>query len=232
MSIPGLTRTTGFEEVDNWLGWVVGADEAGWGAMAGPLVVAAIAAPISWNDPRVTDSKALTPKKRETLFREYMPKRDQFKVSVVMVPSTTVDEGPQRARVQAFSKAINEAAGRCPHPPLVVVDGDLRPPVEVEIDRVVCYPKADLKVPEVSLASIFAKVGRDLYMTKLHAQYPQYDWAKNKGYVTKDHMARLEKHGPCEQHRVSYSPVARVIAARKQADDVDDDDFRAALGLK
>lgn len=204
-----MLRKTGFSEVDSWSGWVLGADEAGWGAMAGPLVVAAAAAPVNWQDPRITDSKMLTPKKREALFSEYR-RKPEFCIRIVAVSSEDIDrKGPQKARIEAFQEVLSESLSLCPSEPLVVVDGNLELSVAA---RMVAYPKADLKVPEVGLASIFAKVGRDLMMVKLGREFPQYNWGKNKGYVTKDHQESLEKYGPCKHHRRSYSPVANIIS--------------------
>lgn len=209
-------RKTGFLAVDEWPGWIVGADEAGWGAMAGPLVVAAAAAPVSWVDPRISDSKVLSPQKREKLFAEYRKRTQEHCIRVAVVPAKVVDEkGPQRARIEAFQEVLKEAADMCPEPPLLVVDGNLTLSVGHPLEA---YPKADLKVPEVGLASIVAKVVRDTLMVRLGKEYPQYNWAKNKGYVTVDHKALLEEHGPCPEHRRSYGPVAEIVSRRSHID--------------
>jgi len=205
-----MRRKTGIARIDEFKSALVGADEVGWGAMAGPLVVCAVAAPASWDDPRVTDSKALTPKRREVLYNEFI-EDDRFVVSMVDLSSQEVDQmTPAKARIHAFEEAVRGTFWRLSHTPLVVLDGNLK----TSLENVLSLPKADLKVPEVGLASILAKVYRDRIMVKHGAQYPGYGFERHVGYVTKEHKAALEKLGPCPIHRRSYEPVKSIV--RKQ----------------
>jgi len=210
-------RNTGIAAVDEWPSAIIGADEAGWGAMAGPLVVAAAAAPVGWSDPKVKDSKQLSASMRQRIFESYIVRvDDDFPIATVEVPAKQIDEmGPQAARLWAFKTVVEAFASRLAYDPLVVLDGDLRPNLAYEWP-ILSLPKADAKVPEVGLASIVAKVTRDRKMAELAETYPGYGFDRHFGYVTAAHQEALEEHGPCPIHRRSYSPVARVVRAREE----------------
>jgi ribonuclease HII len=192
-------------------GFIVGADEVGWGPCAGPLVVCAATAPTKYQDPRVTDSKALTEKKREVLYDEYIQKR--WPRAIVEVEPQRMDKmGPGPALTWAFQEALDRLTGmllrRDGVRALVVVDGSrkrLTAPFPV-----IFMPKGDAKVFEVGLASILAKVHRDRTMVRLHEEFPAYGWASNKGYPSKQHKAALTEHGPTKYHRYSYDPVKQA----------------------
>jgi ribonuclease HII len=186
--------------------WVVGSDEAGYGAWCGPLLVTAVALPIGWRDSRVTDSKALSENRREALFDEF---RDKVTVSAMAVQPETIDEmGVYKAVIKAHTLAIKKVLGELPgESPLIVADGNL--PLE-EVGAV-SLPKADAKVPAVSLASIFAKVIRDRIMRGLAKKYPGYGFESHKGYGTQAHQVALQKLGVSPIHRKSYRPVAKLL---------------------
>lgn len=95
-------------------------------------------------------------------------------------------------------------------PRLALVDGNRLPVLDVPAEAVV---KGDAKVAAISAASIVAKVTRDRWCAQLHDQYPQYGFAGHKGYGTAEHLAALQAHGACPQHRRSFSPVARALQA-------------------
>lgn len=181
---------------------IVGTDEAGFGAWAGPLVVAAAAVPRDWVDPRVKDSKKLSERQREALYEEFS-KSDQFPISWVIVEPAEIDEkGVWNCLIRAHAEAAKGTLWRLAYEPLHVVDGKI--PVEGGIS----LPKADNLVPAVALASVFAKVTRDRIMVELDKKYPGYDFAKSRGYGVPKHQLGLKELGPCPVHRRSYGPVA------------------------
>lgn len=185
---------------------VVGSDEVGYGAWAGPLVVAAVATPRDWFDARVKDSKKLSEKTRERLYTEFFGK---YPTSVKIVTPTQIDEmGVWKALIYAHEEAIKGVLLRCADKPLVVTDGN----VPVTSGGAISLPKADDLVPAVSLASIIAKVTRDRIMAELAFEYPGYGFARHKGYGTPEHTMFLTQKGPCPAHRLSYEPVSRAKA--------------------
>jgi ribonuclease HII len=210
MAIP-MRPKTGCPEIDSYQGPIIGADEVGWGCCAGPLVIGACCAPPGWYDPEVKDSKQVRETTRNRLYQEYWP-NDWPKTIITMAPGVIDDLRPGPARKAAFKEAIRTLIPQVRArwgAPLIVVDGDLKG-FENSDCWTVSLPKADCLVPEVSLASIFAKVWRDRKMVELHQQYPHYNWEKNKGYPTPDHLETLMMLGPTPLHRRSYSPVAKA----------------------
>jgi len=181
---------------------IVGSDEVGFGAWAGPLVVAAVAAPRDWTDPRVKDSKKLSERQREAVYGSFY---DTWPKAVVLVSSTEIDhQGVWKALLAAHLEAIHRVRTQITVEPLVIVDGNLN------IEGTIALPKGDQLIPAISLASIFAKVTRDRIMVELDKTYPGYDFAKSRGYGVPKHQAALNKLGPCPAHRRSYEPVARA----------------------
>lgn len=183
---------------------IVGSDEVGFGAWAGPLVVAAVATPRNWSDPRVKDSKKLSERQREALYEEFF-KPEGFPMNVVIVEPSTIDSrGVWSCLVEAHYDATHGMNDRLVDEPLIIVDG------QVPVEGGISLPKADNLVPAVALASIIAKVTRDRIMVKLDRQFPGYDLSSSKGYGVPKHQSGLEKLGPCPIHRRSYEPVARA----------------------
>lgn len=200
-------RPTGDPRIDaSTAKTVVGSDEVGFGAWAGPLVVAAVAVPRDWSDPRVKDSKKLSERQREALYEEFF-KPKGFPMSIVIVESQIIDEkGVWPCLVEAHYDATHGIGDRLVDEPLIIVDG------KISVKGTIALPKADNLVPAVALASIIAKVTRDRIMVKLDKQFPGYDFSSSKGYGVPKHQAGLEKLGPCPIHRRSYEPVARAAA--------------------
>jgi ribonuclease HII len=185
---------------------IVGSDEVGIGAWAGPAVICAVAVPRDWTDPRVKDSKKLSEKQREALYEEFW-KPEGFPMSVVIVEPSVIDEkGVWPCLIEAHYDATHGMGDRLVDEPLIVVDG------KISVKGTIALPKADNLIPAVALASIIAKVTRDRIMVKLDKQYPGYDFSKSKGYGVPKHQAALNKLGPCPAHRRSYEPVARAAA--------------------
>lgn len=152
----------------------------------------------------LTDSKKLTEKKRNVLFDEIKEKALAW--SLGRCEPAEIDElNILQATMVAMQRAV---AGLHIQPDYVLIDGNKVPQLPMDAQAVV---KGDLRVAEISAASIIAKVTRDREMEELDAQYPQYGFAKHKGYPTKAHFEALEVHGVIEQHRRSFKPVKRIL---------------------
>jgi ribonuclease HII len=184
--------------------WVAGVDEAGRGPLAGPVIAAAVILNPDKLIAGLADSKILTEKKREFLF-------DQIQAHALAwgIGRAEVSEIDQinilQATLLAMQRAV-EALQLMPY--LALVDGNSTPQLSCQVQTII---KGDATEPAISAASILAKVTRDREMILLHEQYPQYGFAKHKGYGTKEHMAAIAKHGITAIHRRSYEPVARYL---------------------
>lgn len=197
---------------------VAGADEAGRGACAGPLVVAAVVLPHGRRGevPGLADSKLLTEAAREAAYDQVV--RRALAWSVVVVPSHEVDRcGLHVMNVRAMRQAVLRLE-RCPS--YVLTDGF---PIGGMPAPTLAVWKGDRVAACVAAASVVAKVTRDRMMRELHEQWPEYDFAQHKGYVTPEHTAALRRHGPCPQHRFSYVNVQACAASETRQ--------RAQLGL-
>lgn len=180
---------------------VVGIDEAGRGPIAGPLVVAGVVFPPFYENNEIYDSKKLSEKKREQLYQVIMEEALEFQIKVVS--EKEVDEYNIYRATQLAMHTIAESLSA--H--IVVTDAMPLP----DCSKVV-YPvvKGDQKSISVAAASILAKVTRDHIMVELDKLYPEYGFAKHKGYPTKAHLEALEKYGVLDCHRKSYGPVAKM----------------------
>ncbi|ELR63622.1 Ribonuclease HII [Photobacterium marinum] len=183
---------------------IAGVDEVGRGPLVGAVVTAAVI--LDPNNPieGLTDSKKLSEKKRNVLFDEIKEKALAWSLG-----RCEPEEIDQLNILQATMVAMQRAvAGLSVQPDYVLVDGNKVPELPMAAQSVV---KGDLRVAEISAASILAKVTRDREMEELDVQYPQYGFAKHKGYPTKAHFEALEQHGAIEQHRKSFKPVRRIL---------------------
>jgi ribonuclease HII len=185
---------------------IAGVDEAGRGPCAGPLVVAAVILkdPFAPELAAVRDSKEVPESKREALFDVIMNIAES--VSVIIVPAAEVDErGVHVANLDGMRRAVK---GLQIEPAYVLTDGYA---IEgLAIPNVAVW-KGDQVVTAISAASIIAKVTRDRMMIELDAIYPQYGFAQHKGYITAIHTAALNEHGPCVEHRKSFSNIASLL---------------------
>jgi ribonuclease HII len=183
---------------------MAGVDEAGRGPLAGPVVAAAVMLDELQPIKGLADSKKLTALRRERLFDEIRAKALCFSVA-----QATVQEIDELNILQATLLAMQRAvAGLRLKPSLVLVDGNRLPTLAIRAEAIV---KGDAKVPAISAASILAKVTRDRLCQDLHHQFPDYGFASHKGYGTAVHLAALQTHGACAEHRRSFAPVARVL---------------------
>jgi ribonuclease HII len=203
------------------LGPVAGVDEAGRGACAGPLVVAACV--LRPGDAKrldgLTDSKLLTPAAREQYFA--LITRWAQDHAVVVIPPEEVDRrGVHVANIEGMRRAVAALAGR---PGYVLTDGF---PVRGFGSPALAVPKGDQVAACVAAASVLAKVTRDRLMVGLDGEFPQYGFAEHKGYCTPAHDAALAAHGPSRVHRFSF---VNVRAAR--GDDVSALEAAAAVSL-
>lgn len=188
---------------------VAGADEAGRGACAGPLVVAAVVLPEGRRGevPGLADSKLLTEPARKAAYAEVVCRALCW--SVVVVPSVEVDRcGLHVMNVRAMRQAVVRLD---PCPSYVLTDGFAIGGMPAPA---LAVWKGDRVAACVAAASVVAKVTRDRLMRELHESWPVYDFARHKGYITPEHTAALQEHGPCPQHRFSY---VNVKAATRRA---------------
>lgn len=191
--------------------YVAGADEAGRGACAGPLVVAAVVLPEGRRGevPGLADSKLLTPEARERAYAEVLARALAW--SVVVVPPGEVDRrGLHVMNLRAMRQAVLRLS---PCPSYVLTDGFAVPGMPAPS---LAVWKGDRVAACVAAASVVAKVTRDRMMVELHETYPVYDFARHKGYVTPEHSGALVEHGPCEVHRRSYVNVRAAAAGLRQ----------------
>jgi ribonuclease HII len=187
---------------------VAGADEAGRGACAGPLVVAAVVLPTGRRGevPGLADSKLLTEKAREAAYDQVV--RRALAWSVVVVPPQEVDRhGLHVMNVRAMRQAVSRLAVP---PSYVLTDGF---PIQGMPAPTLAVWKGDRVAACVAAASVVAKVTRDRMMADLDASYPSYGFATHKGYSTPEHQAALQEHGPCPEHRFSYVNVRSAVPA-------------------
>jgi ribonuclease HII len=183
---------------------VAGVDEVGRGPLAGDVVAAAVILAESHPD-GVTDSKMLTPERREVLAERIRDEAVSWALG-----RATVAEIDELNILQASLLAMRRAVEALPiQPSLVLVDGNRLPKWPYEARAIV---KGDLTEPSIGAASILAKVQRDGEMMALNQQYPGYGFDRHKGYPTKVHLAALEQLGVCPAHRKSFGPVRRLLA--------------------
>ena len=185
---------------------IAGVDEAGRGACAGPLVIASVVLhdPFAPELELVRDSKELSEKKREEIFEVIQSIAES--ISVVIVPAAEVDaRGVHAANLDGMRRAVN---GLDVLPAYVLTDGYA---IEGLGFPNLAVWKGDQVVVSISAASIIAKVTRDRIMRQMDTEFPAYGFAGHKGYITAAHTQALNEHGPCVQHRRSFSNIAALI---------------------
>ena len=179
----------------NYQGIIAGVDEAGRGPLAGPVVAAAVIVDQDNLIEGIKDSKKLSKSKREELYTKIT---EHYLWAVGVVSPKEIDEinileATKKACVLAVEGLITE-------PAVVIVDGNMK----FNDHRFVSYIKGDDKSISIAAASIIAKVTRDRMMDLLHTEFPNYNWAKNSGYGTREHISAIKKYGSCVHHRASF----------------------------
>lgn len=203
-------KSSEFEQLGlNWngQGLMAGVDEAGRGPLAGPVIAAAVM--LNDADPvlGLADSKVLTEKRRERLFDEIRAKALCF-----CIAEASVEEIDRLNILQATLLAMRRAVdGLRLKPSMVLVDGNRLPVLKVAAEAIV---KGDAKVAAISAASILAKVSRDRQCLLMAETYPDYGFAKHKGYPTAEHLAALQAYGATPWHRRSFGPVRAVLEGK------------------
>ena len=177
---------------------IAGIDEAGRGPLAGPVVCACVIMPLDEDKliDGINDSKKLTEKKREELYDKIIERAIAY--SIVEVDEKTIDRiNILNATKQGMKRALDGLKAK---PDVVLIDA-VKLDTDLPQDNII---KGDAKSYNIASASILAKVYRDRLMKKLSVKYPQYNFAKHKGYGTKEHIENLKKYGKCELHRETF----------------------------
>ena len=182
---------------------VAGIDEAGRGPLAGPVVSAAVILPDAFSVPGITDSKKLSPKKRDTLHKEIISRSIW---AVGMADAGEIDDlNILRAALLSMARAVDNLDKR---PDYLLIDGKFEIPHDLPQKPVV---KGDSLSISIAAASIIAKVFRDRIMEKYDSKFPGYGFSKHKGYPTKAHKQAIAKLGPCPIHRQTFKGVKEHI---------------------
>lgn len=186
---------------------IAGVDEAGRGPWAGPVVSAAVILAPGIRIAGVNDSKLLPPERRAELYDEIISVALSWAVGMA-APDVIDRMNILQATYQSMRQAVQ---GLTPRPDVVVVDGRLIPDLPL---RQVAFARADGRSASVAAASIVAKVTRDRLMVEAHDKYPHYGFDRHKGYGTQEHHEALQRFGPCEIHRKSFTPVKVLVSPR------------------
>ncbi|WP_242092983.1 ribonuclease HII [Aestuariivivens sediminicola] len=175
-----------------------GTDEAGRGCLAGPVTAAAVILPEHFNNSILNDSKQLSETKRIQL--KPIIEMDSICFGVSHIDQNDIDSlNILNASILAMHKAIERLK---PSPQFILVDGNrFKPFKDISHETII---KGDAKFMSIAAASVLAKTYRDLYMDKIHDEFPMYNWKKNKGYPTKEHREAIRKYGITKYHRRSF----------------------------
>lgn len=190
---------------------IIGIDEVGWGAGAGPVVVAGVVLPATFKDARIKDSKKYTTTKSRlagaTLAKEAALDWTVEYISIDALltcgPSLSLQQAQYIVAVKLYEKYPNS---------IVIVDGNRTIKGLQHLQRAVVA--ADSKVCAVSCASIIAKVARDEHMCSLGEIYPEWEWHKNKGYLTQEHTIRIKEFGPTKHHRQNIKLIKEALESK------------------
>ena len=197
-----LIRMTEVERsllADEGISSIAGIDEVGRGPLAGPVVTACVSIPLSRLVPGVDDSKKLSEKKREALYPLLLENAEYARTSW-MEPSVIDEINILNASFEGMSLAV---ARLDPAPAFLAIDGNrFRTRLEIPWR---CIVKGDGKYADIAAASVLAKTHRDEYMLCIAEEFPQYGWAKNKGYPTREHRLAIREHGLTPHHRLTFN---------------------------
>lgn len=180
---------------------ITGVDEAGRGPLAGPVVAAAVTFPQGYRNEQIRDSKKISPPKRESLFFTITSTAESFAFGIATHFEIDLYNVHQ-ASLLAMHRAVKMLDKT---PDFLLVDG-LFPIPDLHIEQIP-VKSGDASVLSIAAASVMAKVTRDAIMERYHDAYPQYNFARHKGYPTKEHREAIEKFGPCPIHRRTFRGI-------------------------
>jgi len=184
--------------------YIAGVDEVGRGPLVGPVVTACVILPTGYTLEGLTDSKKLSLKKREMYFDIIM--KDALSVSIGIKDEKVIDEvNIYEATKLAMYDAINNSTIKPEH---VLIDAMKLEKLDIPSTSII---KGDLKSITIAAASVIAKVTRDRMLVELDKKYPEYGFAKNAGYGTKQHIEAIEKYGIIKEHRKTFKPVSNHL---------------------
>lgn len=194
-----------FEEkyYEQGLTLIAGSDEAGRGPLAGPLVVAACILPKGYTNDLINDSKKLTDKKRRSLYE--VIKKDALAYHIEVISIDTIDE---INIYQASKLGMKICLEKLKIKPQVALLDAMKLDLDYPVESII---KGDERSISIAAASILAKVYRDDLMIEFDKEYPEYQFAKNKGYGTKAHLEALDKYGITPLHRKTYEPIKTML---------------------
>lgn len=182
---------------------IAGVDEVGRGPLVGPVVTACVILPEKFDLPHLTDSKKLTERRREILYKEIQ--EQALGIGIGIVDNGEID----RINIlNATKKAMKMAINNCKVKPEHVLIDAVKLDIDIPTTSII---KGDLKSITISAASVIAKVTRDHMLYELDEKYPMYDFKHNKGYPTKKHIEAIKEYGIIKEHRRSYSPVKEYV---------------------
>ena len=192
-----------YEEKYSNLNYICGVDEVGRGPLVGPVVASAVILPKNYFIEGLTDSKKLSKKKRDYFYE--VIKKEALAIGIGIVDNKKIDEiNILEASRLAMKQAINSLSIK---PDIILTDA-MRLDMGIPEEDII---KGDLKSITISAASVIAKVTRDKMMEELHEKYPMYNFIKNNGYPTKEHIEAIKKYGIIKEHRKSFRHIKDTI---------------------
>ena len=187
---------------------IAGVDEVGRGSLIGPVYAAAVILNNSIDKKKLKDSKKISKKNRENL-EKYIKKNSYWAIgsaSLMEIEKLNI----LNASLLAMKRAVKKLKKK---PTLVLIDGNKIP--EMKDYKLKSIIKGDQKISEISAASIIAKVSRDRLVTNLSKNFKKYNWAKNAGYGTRDHLVAIKKYGITKFHRKTFKPIHNILSLNK-----------------
>ena len=192
-----------YEEKYSNLDYICGVDEVGRGPLVGPVVACAVILPKNYYIEGLTDSKKLSKKKRESFFE--IINKDALSIGIGVIDNQKIDE---INILEASRLAMKIAVNNLKIKPDVILTDAMKLDMGIDEEDII---KGDLKSITISAASVVAKVTRDKMMEELHNKYPMYNFIKNNGYPTKEHVEAIKKYGIIEEHRKTFNPIRDII---------------------
>ena len=187
---------------------IAGVDEVGRGSLIGPVYAAAVILNKSIDKKKIKDSKKISKTNRENL-EKYIKKNSYWAIgsaSLIEIEKLNI----LNASLLAMKRAVKKLKKK---PTLVLIDGNKIP--KMKNYKLKSIIKGDQKISEISAASIIAKVSRDRHIANLTKKFKKYNWSKNAGYGTKDHILAIKKYGVTKLHRKTYKPIHNILSLKK-----------------